>query len=927
MHPKNNNLKRILQINMKNKIFTFVFSLLIITTTLTAQELLPLPLRQKEELKARSWVRETPFEQVTVKEIGNRISALSVNPKNSNEFIVAPENGGVWLTQNGGETYQVLCSTLPTQSITALAVDWQSGTLAVATPYGVFISTDKGKTTDFKGLGGMQRISSLYINPTNPQELVAGVLGNPYKADEKRGIFKTTDGGKTWQQKLFVSTRAGITQITASPDGAMLLAVSWEVNNSQWDSAPYGSNSAIYKSADKGNTWTKITVNNGFLKGNNIGKIGVSCFNSQTYYAVVDNRNAKKKESINTVQKVVRIHLSAQDFDVMSKADFLALDNNRLNVFLHNIGQDEKYTAQNLKDMIAAEVTSPAKLLSYLDVSTQEVVGAEVYVTEDGGNSWQKANAQPLNDVYYQNGERFGGISVDLSNKKHLFIGGYPLLESTDGGRTWKSKQPISLDNSYEQLYLQQGTLFCTTRSGLQVSYDNGKSFAFKNVPQAMAFTQLSYDEANKIPYYVSDQVVLAQNNSHWNTFRKAIHSLSFGNDSYAAEPYGKFFTFLPDRDQLFPLGSAYYGENKEPLRFGKNAPLLISPQNKDIIYIGSNKLHISMDKGRNWRTISDDVTNGNKQGNKAYGTISAIAESPFMFGLLYTGSDDGMIYTSDNGGVSWKQIYNAFPRPLKVNNLIASKHQRNRVLATLISTDDSNIDPIIFMSNDNGKSWTDIHSNLPDSKVNVLKEDPKNSQILYAGTDNGVYISFNLGESWQPFSKGLPETGVYDIYIDETNGEMTVATLGRGIFRTSVKMMQELRVAITSQDFYPLETPITLPYSANWGNTNNEWEEPVEPNVYFYAFASKENLSIPIKVMKGRVTLQTFTYKTNVGFNYIPYDLTMSYAGKTAYEKSLQKIFLPIATDGKVYLPKGRYTIIFTLPDGFEEERTLDIY
>ena len=261
------------------------------------------------------------------------------------------------------------------------------------------------------------------------------------------------------------------------------------------------------------------------------------------------------------------------------------------------------------------------------------------------------------------------------------------------------------------------------------------------------------------------------------------------------------------------------------------------------------------------------------------------------------------------------------------MNNLIASKHQRNRVLATLISTDDSNIDPIIFMSNDNGKSWTDIHSNLPDSKVNVLKEDPKNSQILYAGTDNGVYISFNLGESWQPFSKGLPETGVYDIYIDETNGEMTVATLGRGIFRTSVKMMQELRVAITSQDFYPLETPITLPYSANWGNANNEWEEPVKPNVYFYAFASKENLSIPIKVMKGRVTLQTFTYKTNVGFNYIPYDLTMSYAGKTAYEKSLQKIFLPIATDGKVYLPKGRYTIIFTLPDGFEEERTLDIY
>ena len=872
-------------------------------------------------------MRETPFEQVIVKEIGNRISALNVNPKNSNEFLVAPENGGIWLTQNGGETYTPLCPTLPTQSISAIAMDWTSGTLALATPYGIFISVDKGKTTKFSGLTNAQHISSLYINPLNPQEIVAGVLGNSYKADEKRGIFKTTDGGNTWQQKLFVSTRAGISQITPSPDGSVLLAVAWDVNNSQWENVPYGSNSGVYKSTDGGNSWTKITTNNGFIKGNNIGKIGVTCFNSQTYYAVVDNRNPKKKENNNSLQKTVRIHLTAQDFDTMSKADFLALDNNRLNIFLHNIGQDNKYTAQNLKDMIAAEVTLPAKIFSYLGVSTQEIIGAEVYVTNDGGNSWQKANSQPLNDMYYQNGEQFGGIAVNLTNKNHLFIGGYPLLESGDGGKTWRSKQPLSLQNSYEQLYLQQGTLFCTTPNGLQLSYDNGRSFATKNVSQAIAFSQLCYDQASKTPYYVSEQAVLAQNNSHWNTFKRNIHSLSFGNDSYAAEAYGKFFTFFPDKDQLFPLGSAYYGENKAPLRFSEKAPLLISPQNKDIIYIGSNKLHISMDKGRNWRTISDDVTNGNKQGNKAYGTISAIAESPFMFGLLYTGSDDGMIYTTDNGGVSWKQIYNAFPRALKVNNLIASKHQRNRVLATLISTDETQGDPIIFMSNDNGKSWTDIHSNLPDAKVNVLKEDSKNEQILYAGTDNGLYITFNLGESWQPFSQGLPETGVNDIYIDDSNGEMTVATLGRGIYRTSVKMMQELRAAIATQAFFPLETPITIPYSPNWGNAASEWDDPVQPKVYFYAFAANDNVEVPIKIMKGRVTLQSFKYKSNKGFNYIPYDLSISPEGKLAYEKSLQKIFLSTATDGKVYLPKGRYTVIFTLPDGFEEERTLDIF
>ena len=161
---------------------------------------------------------------------------------------------------------------------------------------------------------------------------------------------------------------------------------------------------------------------------------------------------------------------------------------------------------------------------------------------------------------------------------------------------------------------------------------------------------------------------------------------------------------------------------------------------------------------------------------------------------------------------------------------------------------------------------------------------------------------------------------------IDENTGEMTVATLGRGLYRTSIKMMQELRVAITSQEFYPFEAPISINYSAKWGNAANEWEEPLKPTVYSYAFASEEGLSINVKVMKGKITLNEFTYKTNKGFNYIPYDLTISAEGKVAYEKSVQKIFLPTATDGNVYLPKGRYTLVFTLPNDFEEERTLEV-
>ena len=151
---------------MKNKTNIFVLLFSIATTSLMAQELLPLSLRQKEELKKQSWVRETPFEPVKVKDMGNRISALAINPTNASHFVVAPHQGGVWLTQNGGETYSELCTTLPSQTITALAMNWQSGTLAVATPYGLFVSTDNGKTVDFKGLAGSKHITAIYLSPS-----------------------------------------------------------------------------------------------------------------------------------------------------------------------------------------------------------------------------------------------------------------------------------------------------------------------------------------------------------------------------------------------------------------------------------------------------------------------------------------------------------------------------------------------------------------------------------------------------------------------------------------------------------------------------------------------------------------------------------------------------------------------------------------
>ncbi|GIJ96950.1 hypothetical protein CAPN001_15190 [Capnocytophaga stomatis] len=902
--------------------FFTVFSL-----ALSAQETLPLSIRQKAELKEKSWVKETPFERIHTADIGNKINTFSVNTYNANEVVIAPNSGGLWHSQNGGETFEFIFENQPTQQVNALAVEWKTGVIWVGTPYGLFASLDKGKTWEFKGLASSQNISSITINPKNTEEVVVGVLGNQYNADEKRGIFKTNDGGKTWQHKLFIGTRAGVRQIVATNNGNTLFASVWHSEDSYSESKPYGNLSCIYKSNNGGESWNKITQSNGFLNGNFVGKIGLAVYDQNTIYAVVDNRSVKTRNSASkSVDRITKIHLSDRDFETMSKSDFLNLDDNQLDAFLHNIGLNEKYTAVNLKNMISAEITSPSRLFSFLGAKHQEVVGAEVYFSNDGGTSWGKTHSNPLNDTFYQNGDDFASITVNPANKNHIFIGGFPLLESVDGGKSWRNKHSISLQNGFYQIHYQLNTLFATTRNGFSISYDNGKNWSFKNAPQSASFDKIVYDKNKNTFYLAGEQGILMKNNSQWNRILPQSQVIS-GNKLYVGAENGSFYDFDDNKNVLNPLGSMYFAENKAPLRFGKRTPLLISPQNSDILYAGSNKLHISMDKGKNWRTISGDLTNGDKKGNKAYGTISSIAESPFLFGLIYTGSDDGMIHVSNNGGVSWQMIYNAFPKPLNVNNLVASKHNRNRVIATLKSTDENNREPFIFLSNDLGKSWTEIRSDLPESRINVIKEDSKNEQILYVGTNDGLYVSFNLGESWHPFAKNLPETGILDIFIDENSGEMLVSTEGSGVYKTSVSILQDLRAAIIAQDFYPLQEKIRVAHSPLWGNTWNEWEKATSPEIHFYGFAAKEDLPVSVKIMKGKATLQSFTYKTNKGFNYIPYDLTISDVGKLMYEKSLQRLILTASVDKKYYLPKGKYKIVFSIGDGFEEERELEIY
>ena len=204
------------------------------------------------------------------------------------------------------------------------------------------------------------------------------------------------------------------------------------------------------------------------------------------------------------------------------------------------------------------------------------------------------------------------------------------------------------------------------------------------------------------------------------------------------------------------------------PYRFNWQTPIHLSKHNQDILYLGGNKLHRSLNQGDTWETISGDLSSGGKKGNVAYGTLTTISESPFQFGLLYAGSDDGLVHISKNGGGSWSKISNSFPKDLWVSRIAASSHKKERVYVSLNGYRFDDFTPYIFMSDDFGQTWKNIGNAIPIASVNVIKEDPVNKNMLYVGTDNGLYVSFNKGNSWEVFSRNLPNVAVHDLVIQK---------------------------------------------------------------------------------------------------------------------------------------------------------------
>ncbi|MBS9461172.1 glycosyl hydrolase [Flagellimonas sp. 389] len=900
-------------------------------------------LEQKTKMAETSLVKNIPLKNIGPSVMSGRVVDLEVNPDNPTEFYVAYASGGLWHTNTNGISFTPVMDESNTQNIGDIAVDWASGTLWVGTGennasrssyagIGILKSTDKGKTWQNMGLPDSHHIGRILINPTNPDEVITGVTGHLYTPNEERGIYKTTDGGASWQKTLFVNDKTGIIDVAHAPNNFNIqYAAAWEKDRKAWNFIGNGSSSGIYKSIDGGSTWNLITTpESGFPTGDGVGRIGLAVFDENTVYAIHDSQFRREKK---TVEK--KDELTKDDFKTMGKEAFLALDNKKLNDYLKTNGFQEKYRAENVKQMVRSGTVQPVDLSNYLENANSllfdtPVVGAEVYRSDDSGATWKKMNENYIDDLFYSYGYYFAQIRVNPSNKDHIYLAGVPLIKSEDGGNTYTSIGKENVHADHHALWINPKMpehLINGNDGGVNITYDDGETWMKNNSPKVGQFYAINVDHEKPYNVYggLQDNGVWkgAHNNEDnrlWHQTGKNPWEMIMGGDGMQVQ--------IDDRDSDvvytgFQFGN-YYRLNLEtgarkyiqpkhelgesPYRFNWQTPILLSKHNQDIVYLGGNKLHRSLNQGDDWEAISNDLTQGGKKGNVAYGTLTTISESPFKFGLLYTGSDDGLVHISKNGGGSWENISSSFPKNLWVTEVAASKHKKERVYVTLNGYRSDDFTTYVFMSDDYGKSWKSISNNIPTSPVNALVEDSENEDLLFVGTDNGLYTSFNRGESWELFQNGIPNVAVHDLVIQPEAKHLLVGTHGRSIYKVDIKALQQVTSKILSKELMVFDVD-AIKHSKNWGNSWSSWRKPNTPGLDVTFYSSKEGSYIA-KVSTAKGTEVSYTeMEASKGLNMLSYDLAFTKKGKSNFLKK-NKMKLTEAKNGKTYLPKGSYVV-----------------
>ncbi|HEY0059712.1 MAG TPA: hypothetical protein VGB56_11280 [Flavisolibacter sp.] len=831
---------------VSSRVFALILLLVLAAGEKVEAQVAPTPaaermkgLQRRQELERKSTLNGIKFRNIGPTVMSGRVADLDVNPEDPTEFYVAYASGGLWHTTNNGQSFRSIFDSADVLTIGDIAVDWNSKTIWVGTGEvnssrssyagtGIYKSSDAGKTWKYLGLPESHHIGKVQLHPTNPNVAWVAVLGHLYSPNKERGVYKTTDGGATWTQSLFIDENTGAVELDINPaNPEELYAAAWYRTRSAWNFEEAGRTSGIYKSTDGGGTWNLITKEgSGFPAGNFLGRIGLAVYpkNPQIVYAILDNQKAKPDTAKKDTASFV-----LDDVKGLSIQQFAALNERKLDTFLKRNRMTPQYSAKGVKELVASNKLKPTSLYDYLYANTGfegTPIGAEIYRSDDGGKTWRKTNDKEV-PIFFTYGYYFAKIYVSPYNPEKVYALGFSSQVSTDGGKTWKNMDKAGVHADHHALWVnpkRDSHLINGNDGGVNITYDNGDNWFKANTPAVAQFYAVTVDNAR--PYNVYGGL---QDNGVWylpsatgrSSFAGSGLGLSDGVEKNIGGGDGMQVQ-VDTRDNVTTYYGSQFGQysrtnrltregtkritprhalGEKPLRFNWQSPILLSKHNPDILYFGSNKFHRSFNQGDTMIALTGDITRGGRDGDVPFGTLTTIAESPIRFGLLYTGTDDGNMHVSKDAGFTWTAIGNkpskASDAPLAsglwVSRIIASQHKESRVYASLNGYRFDDFSPYLFTSEDHGATWTAIGKDLPAEPINVVKEDPKNENIIYVGTDGGLYVSFNKGASFMMWNAGMPRSvPVHDIAIHERENEIIIGTHGRSIYVAKLDEVQK---------------------------------------------------------------------------------------------------------------------------------------